>query len=331
MSHAKLGLAVLALAANLMLVPAHGQATEPPRLPFNVNVVNPEDLLDYNKTVVVPTAYVTLLIDGRVSAVKQAGFFQRGSGSAGASASYRVEGIDKAYAQQLAKAAYDDFVAQLRQAGYKVVTYDEIRDSDVVRGAARDTTAGPLGLPASSQGGNNFVTAAPSDEQLFASGFAGGKFSEFISGGKSKFTDATLIIPHYTFVAPQSWAEGSRGYNSVSAEANVAPGMNLLVANAHWMGAPKSRMMSGIPGVATKEQVINVSEKTGALQKTADTTPQAANTISSALGALTGSGSIQKSSGEYQLIIDREAYSAGILSGVRGFNAEVAKAAAAAK
>lgn len=331
MSHAKFGLSALALAAASLLPSALAQTADPVRPVFNVTIVNPEDLLDYDKTVVVPTAYVTLLTDGRVSAVKQAGFFQRGSGSAGASASYRVQGIDKAYAQQLARAAYEDFVAQMRQAGYKVVTYEDIRERDPVKGAARDTAAGSLGLPTSAQGGNNFVTAAPSDDQLFASGFAGGKFSEFISGGKSKFTDATVIIPHYTFVAPQAWAEGSRGYNSVSAEANVAPGMNLLVANAHWMGAPKSRMMSGIPGVATREQVINVSEKSGTLQKTADTTPQAANTISSALGALTGSGSIQKSSGEYQLTIDREAYTAGILNGVRGFNAEVAKAAAAAK
>jgi hypothetical protein len=107
--------------------------------------------------------------------------------------------------------------------------------------------------------------------------------------------------------------------------------MNLLVANAHWMGAPKSRMMSGIPGVATKEQAINVTEKAGVLEKTADTTPQVANALSSVLGALTGKGSIQKSAGEYQLSIDRDAYTAGILNGVRGFNAEVAKAAGAAK
>lgn len=331
MFNAKFRLSALAIAATLLVVPVQAQTTEPVKPVYNVVVVNPEDLLDYNKTIVVPTAYITLLTDGRVSAVKQAGMFQRGSGSAGASASYRVQGLDKAFAQSLAQAAYDDFVAQLRQAGYKVLTYTDIRDTDLIKGAARDTTVGSLGLPVSSQGGNNFVTAAPSDEQLFASSFVGGKFSEFISGGKSKISDATLIIPQYTFTSPQSWAEGSRGYNSVSAEANVAPGMNLLVANAHWIGAPKSRMMTGIPGVATKEQAINVTEKAGALEKTADTTPQAANALSSVLGALTGKGSIQKSSGEYQLTIDRDAYTAGILNGVRGFNGEVAKAAGAVK
>ncbi|MBI3149646.1 MAG: hypothetical protein HYZ17_14150 [Betaproteobacteria bacterium] len=300
-----------------------------PKPEFKLSVVNPEDLLDFGKTVVVPTAYVTLLTDGRVAAVKQSGFFQRGSNSVGASASYRVQGIDKAFAQALAQAAYEDLVTQLRQAGYKVLTYADIRERDLVKTAARQTELGPLGLPTSSQGGNQFVTAAPSDEQHFASSFAGGAFAEFISLGKSKFADATVIIPQYTFAAPQSWAAGSRGYNSVSAEANVAPGMNLSFAHAHWLGAPKSRMMSGIPGVATKEQIINITEKAGTLEKTADTTPQAANAVSSLLGAISGAGTIKKTAGEYQLSIDRDAYTAGVMNGVRGFNAEVAKIAAA--
>ena len=34
--------------------------------PLDVYVVNPEDLLDYNKTIVVPTAYVTLLTEGHM-------------------------------------------------------------------------------------------------------------------------------------------------------------------------------------------------------------------------------------------------------------------------
>lgn len=296
---------------------------------YKLSVVNPEDLLDFAKTVVVPTAYVTLLTDGKVAAVKQSGFFSRGSNSVGASAAYRVQGIDKAFAQGLAQAAYDDFVTQMRQAGYKVLTYADIRERDIVKAAARQTEFGPLGLPASSQGSNRFVTAAPSDEQHFASGFAGGEFAEFTSAGKSKFGDATVIIPQYAFAAPQSWAAGSSGYSTISAEANVAPGMNLTSAYAHWMGAPKVRMMTGLPGIATKELVINVIEKAGTLEKTADTTPQTANAVSSILGALSGAGTIKKTAGEYLLSIDRVAYTAGVMNGVRGFNAEVAKVAAA--
>ena len=321
---------MLTLAVAGLASAAAAQTAAPVPLAVSTVVVNPEDLLDTNKTVVVPTAYVTLITDGRVAATKQSGFFSSGNNTAKASASYRVAGLDKAYAQQLAQAAQNDFVSQLRAAGYTVLTYAEVKERDFVKAAQRETEVGALGLPVKSEGGNNFVTAAPSDEQHFKSGFAGGAFAEFQSGGKSRFTDATLIIPHYTFASPQAWAEGSRGYKSVSAEANVAPGMNLSAASAHWMGQPRLRMMRGIPGVATKEQVINTTEKAGELAKSADTTPQSANALGSALSALTGAGNIQRSSGEYVLTIDREAYTAGVLNGVRGFNAEVAKAAAAA-
>jgi hypothetical protein len=179
-----------------------------------VLVVNPEDLLDTQKTLVVPTLYLNLLTEGKVSASKSSGMFSGSNNTARASASYRVAGLDKAYAQQLAQAAYDDLVAQLRQAGYTVLTYADVKDREVVRAAQRDSEAGPLGLPTGSEAGNSFVTVAPSDEQLFRSGFAGGAFSEFQSGGKSRFTDATLIIPHFSFQAPQAWAEGNAGYKA---------------------------------------------------------------------------------------------------------------------
>jgi hypothetical protein len=261
-----------------------------------------------------------------VAGSKQSGMLQQGNASAHASASYRVEGLDKAYAQKLASAAYDNLIIQLRQAGYTVLTYADVKDRDVVRNAAR--SASPL---TSSEGGNNLMTVAPADEQHFASGFAGGIFSEFIAGGKSKFTDATLIIPQYTFHAPQAWAESSRGYKSVSASTNVVHGMNMVHARATWMGQPRSRMMRGIPGVATREQVINVTEKAGDLSAGVDTSPQAANALSSALGMLSGSGNIQRSATSYVFTIDREAFAAGVMNGVHNFNAEVARAAANAK
>lgn len=322
--------AAAATAAPSDAQPKSAPNAAPPKFNLSVFVANPEDLLDTQKTLVVPTAYVTLLTDGRVSAAKQSGLFSGGNSTMRASASYRVDGLDKAFAQQLAKAAQDDFVAQLRAAGYTVLTYAEVKDREVVKAAQRAVGSGPMGLPTSSEGGNNFITAAPSDEQHFKSGFAGGDFAEFQSGGKSRFTDATLIIPHYTFHAPQAWAGGEVGYKRVSAEANVAEGMNLFNARAHWMGQPKSRMMRGIPGVATKAQVVNVTEKAGQLVKTADTTPNAANTVSNVLSMLTGAGNIQRTSGEYVFTVDREAYGRGVLEGVRAFNAEVARVAATA-
>lgn len=320
------------LVAMMMLAPVHAEPAQaqPPELIVKAEVVNPEDLLDSNRTIVVPTAYVSVLTDGRVAATKRSGLFQSGNATVRASASYKVVGLDKAFVQQLAQAVYDDFVAQLRSVGYTVLTYADIKERDFVKAAARESSVGAMGLPATSEGSNNFVTAAPTDEQQFAYGLGGGDLAEFQSLGKSRFTDATLIVPRYTFMAPQAWAEGSRGYKSVSAETHLTEGMTMLSARAAWMGQPKSRMMRGIPGVATTEPVTNVTEKVGSLEKTADTTPEVANALSKALSVFSGS-STQVGSSEYRLTIDRSAFGSGVLNGAKAFNREVAKAAAAAK
>lgn len=323
---------LLSLSIALLPVSSPAQTDAPPAATaMEVNVVNPEDLLHYSKTVMVPTAYVTLLAGGRATASKQSGLFQRGNASALASANFRVAGIDKAFAQSLAQLAYDDFVGKLRAAGYTVLTYADVREREFMRNAQREKGDGALGLPTKSEGGHTYVTAAPTDDQHFRSGFAGGVFAEFLQGGKSLVTDATLIIPQYTITAPQIWGESSRGYASVSAEIKTAPGMNLTFAAAHWAGKPVSRVMRGIPGVQTRQQVVNITGKAGTLQHVADTTPQAANALSNVLSALSGAGNTQRSSGEYLFTIDREAYAAGMMNGIGRFNAEVAKAAADAK
>lgn len=294
-------------------------------MPVAVEAINPEDLLSSNKTLIVPTTYVTLVTDGRVSAAKQSGLLQRGNASAQAAANFKVKGLDKAYAQLLAKAAQDNLVAQLRAAGYTVLTYADVMDRDLFRNAARES--GPI---SASEGGLNTLMVAPTDAQMFKSSLVGGQFSEFISGGKNRIPDATLLIPQYVFHAPQSWAEGSRGYSSVSATTHVVHGMNMAQARVTWLGQPVSRMMRGIPGVATTKAVINVGEKVGELSAGADASPTTANALSSALSVF-GGGNIQRSVTNYELTINREEFAAAVMNGVHNFNSEVAKVAAAAK
>ena len=295
-------------------------------LALKLDVINPEDLLSSNKTLVIPTLYLSLITQGRVSATKQSGMFQSGNATARSSANYRVEGIDKAYAQKLAQAILDNLITQLRQAGYNVLTYADVKDRDVFKAAARDPSASAF-----NEGSNDYLVVTPSDEQMFKTGFGGIVFSEFWSGGKTRIADATLLIPQFTFHAPQAWAEGSRGYKSVSATTNVVHGMNMWTARVTWLGQPVSRMGRGMPGVATREQVINVSERVGTLSAGTDASPDAANALSGVLNALSGAGNIQRKVTNYVLTIDRDAFAAGVINGAYNFNTEVARAAAAAK
>lgn len=294
------------------------------------------DLSDYNKTVVVPTAYVKLLVQGKAFVAKQGSALQTlGGGNANsvkASAKYKVEGIDKAYAQALARQAYDDFVGKLRAAGYTVLTYDDVKGRDYVKGAAREKSDATWGLPVETpvNSPDTYLVAAPSDEQQFKTGFTG-IYSEFISRGKPKFEDAAMVIPVYTIVAPQVWGEAGGGYNRISAKINAFPGMNLQSASAMWMGKPHVRMGGKIAGVMTKSYVANISPKAGELVKAEDTTPKAANALSKGLSILSGAGSIDSSSANYVFTVDRAAYSAGVMKGIGDFNAEVSKFAAAGK
>lgn len=296
-------------------------------MPVAVNVINPEDLGDYGKTVVVPTVYVKLLTEGSVFVAQQGGLFG-GNNSVKAKASHKVVGIDKALARAVAKQAHDDFVARLRAAGYTVMTYDDIKDRDYVAAVERDTGDARFGLPMekSADGRDTFVVAAPSDAQQFKIGFTG-PFSGFVQYGKPKFTDATVIIPQYTIVAPQFWGEKGGGFNTITAAVNTAPGMNLQSASAHWMGKPKVRVGTGISGVTAKAALVNTTAKAGQLVQAEDTTPVAANALSKALSLLSGTGSIKQNSADYTFTIDPALYVQGAMVGIGSFNAEFAKVA----
>jgi hypothetical protein len=305
-------------------------ATSAAPIPFEgkleVNAINPEDLLDYNRTVIIPTVYVTLLTGGRQTAVRQSGLLSSGNATARASMNFSVQGVDAALAQSLAEQAYADVVMRMKAAGYTVLTWNDVKSRDVFQSMSRE----PQNLVTKSENNMNWLTAAPSAEQHFKIGFTG-VFAEMTSGGKSKFMDATVIVPSYTVVAPQTWSEASQGYKSVSAEVNIAPGMNLQHAGAPWMGAPKSRIMRGGPGVWLKANTINISTNVGEAIKTADTTPQTANVVAGVLSMLSGVGNIQRSSSEYSFKVQPAAYLAGAMAGISRFNAELAKVAQEAK
>lgn len=281
-----------------------------------------------SQTIVVPTVYVKLPVAGNVMAVKQASAFSLLGGGSGntvrASAHYTVTGLDKAFAQQLAKKVYDDLVTKLREAGYTVKTYDDIKDLDSVKEIKRDKPDETWGLPLEkNQIGNDVcVVATPSDEQNFKSSL-GAVISPFQHFGKSRLgkDSGTLLIPVLTFDAPQAWGKADSGYKSISAEVNVAPGMNLASA-----GAPFLTADGGWGDVQTKGPSPNISSKVGTLAKE-DATDHLGNAFSSAISTLTGSGSIKSSKGIYVLTIDKAAYEAGLMNGAGAFNTEVANAA----
>lgn len=315
---------------------ASAGAYKAPPSDIAVDAIRPEHL-STGKVLIVPSAYVRLAVAGKVAVANQGSALRTiGGGNANsvkASARFTVQGIDKALAQKIAAAAYDDFVAQLRAAGYTVLTYADIKDRDVVKEASRMKPDSEWGMPTEKiQGGTvTALLATPSDEQAFEFGLAGGVFNQFIRLGKTKLEDGIIIIPTYTITAPQMWGEKSSTYATIGAAVKGAPAMVLTNASAFWLtNKPKVEIMNGIPGVHLKG-FAGLSDKVGELQLMEDTTSGAANAISAGLSFLTGAGRITSKSATYAMTVDRDAYVAAATDGLRKFNKEVGRIAAQQK
>lgn len=282
-------------------------------------------------TILVPTVYLKLPVAGKVFVAKQGGFLSGLGGgnanSAKARANYAVSGLDKEFAQKLAAKVQENFVAELKAAGYLVKTYDDLKAGGAFEEAKLEKVDETWGLPTEKDASGNtvFVIATPSDSQNFKGGLAGGMFAPFMRRGKSTLGEGTIVIPTYVIAAPQAWGETGGGYRRISAKVNVAPGMNLT-----WASVALLTEKGGWGDVRLKEQIINVGENVGELTEQ-DTTDRAGNAVSAALSVLSGSGRISSKSGFYQLNIDRVAYETGLLRGVGAFNAEVGKVVAEAK
>lgn len=310
---------------------APAAATNSNGFKFDLKSAYPEDLRDYNNTIVVPTVFVKIMVKGKVFVAKQGSALSEmatggNANTVRASANYKVEGMDKALAQGIAQKAYDDFVAKLRSAGYTVLTYADIKDRDYIRGADREKPDSDWGVPTDSPRGSSdlYLVASPSDEQDFASGLSGGVFNQFIHFGKPLFTDATIVIPTYTIVSPRAGGKAEASYSTISAEVNVAPSMAMPNAIVQWMGKPKVRMMHGMPGVISPYPFGNLTDHAGELSKE-DTTSKVGNAFAIGLSLLSGSGSVTGHSANYTLKIDRDAYLAGAMNGIGAFNTEVAR------
>lgn len=273
---------------------------------------------------IVPTLNLYLPVAGKVFVAKQgsalSGIGRRGgANTVRASANFAVTGLDKALAQQLAKEVYDDLVSKLRAAGYTVKTYEDIANLDVVKRAEREKPDAAWGIPIVKDGSNMSLVATPSDGAAFKTGLAGGVFDAFMHFGKSTLGEGTVIIPSYYIACPQAWGEKNESYSSISAEVNVAPGMNLMR-----VAMPLLTEKGSWGDTHLKNPLINVTKSAGTLTKQ-DTTSHAANAFSKSLSLLSGAGSITGSSANYEFALDREAYRAGILAGTGAFNTEAAK------
>ncbi len=286
----------------------------PPNTAVMLDVSGAKTFRD-SDTLVVPTSYLRLTVDGAASAVSDKNTFSSDTSNARVTLKYKINGVDKALAQEIAKAAYEDFVAKLRAAGYKVLTYDDIKDQ--ITGLARYSKDEAYGLPVDA--GQLVVT--PTDEMAIKPGMGGNIVSPYQHFGKSTLKEGTLLIPTFIISSPLARSETS----SSNAKLTLFPSMALTSGYVAFM------THGGAWGNAKlKKAVFGLSDNVGTIAKTADTSPTVANALTKTFAAF-GVGGTNRKSATYTMTVDRAAYRDAAVKGLVMYNVEFAKVAADAK
>lgn len=275
--------------------------------------------------VLVPTVLVRLATRGSLSVVNQGRFFQTDGKTAKAKGKFVVAGLDKEYAQSLARQLHDDLVARLRSAGYTVLTYDDVKDNPEVAGMKRYKPDDEYGMPTGGPPGskNTYVVAFPSDGQAIDPPFQG-----YAWGFRkvSKELDATLLVPEYVVDAPLLTGSKRHGAASRGASVSVFPEMmvNAYVAMATAKGAWGS--------IRLKQPLGDLADDVGQIGDAKDDSPKFANAIAAGLSEMSALGAdLQTKSGIWGMKLNRPAYTAGVLRGGGSFNVAAVQAMAAEK
>lgn len=273
--------------------------------------------------VLVPTVVVRLAMRGSLSVVNQGRFFQTDGKTVRAKGKFVVAGLDKEYAQALARQLHDDFVARLRGAGLTVLTYDDVKDDAEVVGMKRYKPDDAYGMPTGGPPGskNDYVVAFPSDAQAIDPPFQG-----YAWGFRkvSKELDAMLMVPEYVVDAPLLTGSKKHGLSSRGATVSVFPEM---MVHAH---VAMATAKGGWGSIRLKNPVGDVADDVGQIGDAKDDSPRFANAIAAGLSEMSALGAdLQTKSGIWGMKLNRPAYAAGVLRGGISFNMAAAQAIAA--
>jgi hypothetical protein len=277
----------VALALMALTTPVTAQESGPLEIVKGQYQADVKQIKD-SKTYLVPTVTLHLSHHGSISVRNEA----RGASSA-ASATFGVEGLDKAIAQGLAAKIEEDLVTKLRAAGFNVLTWNDVKDDPSLTKRGRMTADKDLGLPASKdvQGKLIYMETNPTDEQALATGRG---WAPMAYGTVAKARGAVVIWPEIWLDYPQLAANKSAGYRTARASISVAPGMDLRSFMVHVMN-PK-----GAGGAIRAVGPIDVADEVGSLEQISATSTRIASNIG-------------RRRGDYALTLDVAAFSDRVL------------------
>lgn len=278
----------LALTAAILaaLIQTPVRAADPP--PFELNEDRIKVIKEGNfesDTYFIPTVYLHVAARVKTEAKNE-----------GASTKARVfvEGLDKALMQGLAKQVYDDLVTKVRAAGYKVLTYDDLKPE--LASMSRMEPNKKYGFPtkAFDKGpGIDFAIASPSDDQTFDYNFATGPGWPWRNVAKDK--KLLVLIPQIYFNLPGVVAGKGSSLWGKSVSLTLEPVMRLYSGIVNCVAED-----GGFCGINIQEHGTRLaSDAVGTVQKLAEDTSDF--------------GEWARTTADFAFVIDPAAFSDGVL------------------
>ncbi len=265
------------------------------------DLVFKEDAIDLKESAVLHDSKTFIIPYYTVLASANGGMWITG-GSAKLHAKFFVLGIDKASMQELSAKLHADLVSKVRAAGFTVLTYDDVKDHNVMKGADRrtpdkDPKYDGMNTTKDRGGDANYVIATFSDESNIKPALQGAHWG---LRGIAKDKDAVLMVPEVWYEIPIAVGKGEAGYTEDKAEITVLPGMKLHRANALFINQ-KAR-----GGTVQTRYNVKVSDNVGTVAK----------------GVMDdfSFGEFKRGSQDWTITLDKEKFKVGVLRGGLAFN-----------
>lgn len=290
--------------------------------------------LEKSDTVLIPFVEVKLQNWGSQGAVAQTSRFSSGPTQTAQARATLASSVDPKLAQELATQLHKDMVEQMRAAGWKVITLDDVKDTkaysklkweedeELGRGIKIEKKDGKfMGMSAAGGSGNGFIIAVPEGQQFLKSGINGPTW-ELRKVIMEK--GVNLLIPIYQvntmYFKTGETSRMTRASASVESGALVSLGtVTSLYTN------PK---IAGSAIVFTDNAYgKNTGVAGGVVKSSKDTSPKVANALGSVFRAVGGAG-IKNSSSEKVIESNDEEVKAEALKLGHAYNDVISRATA---
>lgn len=260
-------------------------------------VVQTPDAFKGRNQVIIGSFKVGFLEEKKASAKAGGGLLGNGMGGK-SSAHLKMNGITTATMQQITDAAYADFAAKLKAAGFTIADRSALLNSDDFKGVSSEPS--PVREEASFFGSSNTVTYfSPKTlgDKIYwhgEQGHAGGFGFDNVMVGAANYADKSKTpVLFVSYLVDFANAEGSGGSWSMSSSVSVGQGLSVVPGGGVWIIGGQGGTFSTNSGSVKLGQPVYSTDTYGEIKGTSSDAAIAAETALNVATSVLGGGSNQ--------------------------------------